>query len=307
MKKRRTVAIITMAVMLATMAWGCALNNKQELFSSVRAYRTAIEQVYIDYVELDDPIVIDPPGTVDDSLRQEYLNAFNLINDERSANGLAPMMWDSGLEWDAFMRANELCTSFSEDHTLPDGQLYFMHDPKNIMGETIYKGYKEADKVIPALLNNKPDKENFLCEYFTKMGISIYEDADKNFYWAILYGADTISVSFEDEVQTGSVWIIWDIESNRSTSVWGAAMMTPDEVGGVCSAGIPRSKDNKYLLRMIDDDGLYYDAEIPELFDGWKLRLYRLDEITGASDVLLDVIDESGNVVQTCSVFCAAL
>lgn len=289
------------------MLYGCSLKSgKEELFSAVRAYRTAIDPVYMDYEETD-PILIDPPGTLDESIRQEYLNAFNMINDERNANGLAPMKWDNALEWDASIRANELCIMFSDQHVRPSGAEYFTLDPVNIMGESIYKGYKEADKVVPALIKNSPDNENFLCEYFTKMGISIYEDADKNFYWAILFGTDTIKVTFEDEVQTGSVWIIHDTENNRNTSVWGTEMIKADGLFSDFSALIPKSTDNKYLFRMIDDDGVYYDADIPELSDGGKLRLYRSDEIIGDSDVHLDIIDENGDVIRECPMFYAAL
>ncbi len=307
-KNSKRIVIIAAVALVAIMACGCSLNlGKQELFSSVRAYRTAIDSEYLDYYDETDIILIDPPGNLDESIRDEYLNAYNLINDERNKNGLAPMKWDNTLEWDASLRSYEISYTFSEEHVRPSGDSYFMIDPKNIMGESIYKGYKEADKVVPSLIKNKPDEENFLCEYFTRMGISVYEDGDKNYYWAILFGSDTIKVTFEDEIQTGSVWILQDTENNRGTSVWGTAMMNVNGLFNEFSALIPKASDNKYLFRMIDDGGLYYDTDIPELSEGWKIRLYRSDENVGDSDIHLDIIDENGNVVHECSVFCAAL
>jgi hypothetical protein len=89
--------------------------------------------------------------------------------------------------------------------------------------------------------------------------------------------------------------------------VWGTAMMNVNGLFNEFSALIPKASDNKYLFRMIDDDGLYYDTDIPELSEGWKIRLYRSDENVGDSDIHLDIIDDNGNVVHECSVFCAAL
>ena len=115
---------------------------------------------------------------------------------------------------------------------------------------------------------------------------------------------DTINISFTDNVQPASVWIITDTESNRHTSVWGTAMMKPEELGKEYSAGIPKAEDDKYLFRMIDEDGIYYATEINELQDGWKLVLYDKD---GEWDIHLEIYDDNDELVQESSVFNAAL
>lgn len=81
-------------------------------------------------------------------------------------------------------------------------------------------------------------------------------------------------------------------------------MIKTDELGKEYNAAIPKAGDDKYLFRMIDDDGLYYDAQISELKSGWKLSLYTPEN---SMDPKLDVYDENGGLVQECAVFWAAL
>lgn len=114
----------------------------------------------------------------------------------------------------------------------------------------------------------------------------------------------TIKVTFIDDVEPSSVWIIRDIPENRKTSIWGTAMVKPEETGKEYEAVIPMSEDEKYLFRMIDKNGLYYETDIQKLQDGWKLRLYSKD---GRIDIKLDVFDKNGNLINECAVFCAAL
>jgi hypothetical protein len=114
----------------------------------------------------------------------------------------------------------------------------------------------------------------------------------------------TINISFTDDVEPASVWILRDTEENRKISLWGTAMIKPDAVGEEVSADIPFAEDAKYLFRMIDDDGIYYSGDIPELRDGWSLRIH---EIGGNWNMQLDVFDETGELRYECEIFNAAL
>ena len=75
-------------------------------------------------------------------------------------------------------------------------------------------------------------------------------------------------------------------------------------MGRKYTADIPLSVDDKYLFRMIDVDGLYYDAAIPELLSGWTVKVFS-DE--NGRNVLLNVFDENGELSYECDVFSAAL
>ena len=114
----------------------------------------------------------------------------------------------------------------------------------------------------------------------------------------------TINIAFTDEVEPASVWIIRDTPENRKTSIWGTAMLKPEELGKEYTFNIPLSEDDKYLFRMIDEDGIYYEADIQELHEGWKLRLYYGKSNT---DVRLDINDDKGELMNEGSVFNAAL
>ncbi|MBO4900663.1 MAG: hypothetical protein J5509_10285 [Lachnospiraceae bacterium] len=114
----------------------------------------------------------------------------------------------------------------------------------------------------------------------------------------------TINISFTDNAEPGSVWILRDTEENRKISLWGTAMIKPDTVGTEVSADIPYAEDAKYLFRMIDDDGIYYSGDIPELRDDWKLDIHPIGEYW---DFRLDVYDENGELRYECELFNAAL
>ncbi|MCR5357095.1 MAG: CAP domain-containing protein [Lachnospiraceae bacterium] len=284
---------------------GCAGAGGKETFSDVQAYRTAID-LDLEYPdEADGSIAVDPPGTVNtEELRKEAMEALNIINNERTSNNLAPLKWDQKLELCAQIRAQEISYSFSNEHIRPNGRNWYTVAHDAVLGENIYKGKKTAEKALESWMKNPTDKKNFMCDYFTKMAVSIYEGDKGEYCWAALFGTDTIDVSFNDNVEPASVWILADTENNRHTSIWGTAMIRSEELGKEYNAGIPKADDDKYLFRMIDDDEMYYDAQISELKSGWKINLYTPEN---AMDPKLDVYDENGDIVEECSVFWAAL
>jgi hypothetical protein len=114
-----------------------------------------------------------------------------------------------------------------------------------------------------------------------------------------------ITVSIVDDVAPSSVWIIRDTPENRKTSVWGTAMVKPEELGKEYSFDIPLADDHKYRFHMIDEDGLYYSADIPELLECWKVRIYTSNK--EFHDVILEIYDDSGALISEIDVFSAAL
>ena len=105
--------------------------------------------------------------------------------------------------------------------------------------------------------------------------------------------------------EAADVWLIPDTEANRKTSLWGKAMIPDLESDG--SARISLTKmggPGVYLLRMIDTDEMYYEANGVRIEDGYTLRL-KDGEHFGA--MVLEVTDASGTVVSEYEVFWAAL
>ena len=178
----------TAAVIFSTFISAC---GSREAFTDVRAYRDAIDP---DMQYTDDPqehLMIDPPGTGDmDGLRTEAMEALNIINEERIRNNLAAMAWDADLEESAGIRAMEIASDFNNEHHRPDGSDWYTVNPVKILGENIYKGSRSADKALKSWMNNKVDRDNFLSDQFTHMGLSIYGTGDGEYFWAAEFGSD---------------------------------------------------------------------------------------------------------------------
>ena len=307
MRKKLLVAICCTVVAVLAIAAGYrfvrALNNK-EAFSNERAYRGAIDRDLV-YYDFNEPIARDPVITDHyEEIRKAAMEAFEILNTERAAQNHEPLMWAYALEECAQIRSEEIACAFEKGHVRPDGTDWYLVNPSVMLGENIYKGKLSADKVMESWLKNDADKENFMSDTFTKTGISIFSTADGEYYWVAAFGSDLTDIIFENDIQPAQAWILRDTEGNRHTSVWGTAMINADELEKEYHPGIPTSADNKYLFRMIDDDGIYYETDIPELQNNWKLKV---DAVSSETDIHLEIFNENGELVHDCEVFSAAL
>lgn len=115
---------------------------------------------------------------------------------------------------------------------------------------------------------------------------------------------ETIEITFINETEeTTDVWVLPDIEANRKTSIWGKAMIEKLRVGSEDKVKVEKQEEDSYLLRVIDKDQLYYEANDIIIKEGYTLKLILDSESFVAS---LEVTDETGNT-QTYEVFCASL
>lgn len=111
--------------------------------------------------------------------KTEVEEVFNLVNQARSENGLAPLSWDYNLERAAVQRASELFFFFS--HTRPDGRDCFSAvDDLGVgynytaMGENIAKTYSpSATSVMNAWMNSPGHRANILSENYNTIGIAM--------------------------------------------------------------------------------------------------------------------------------------
>ena len=247
--------------------------SEGEAFSNERAYRNAVDHDCItdDFAEL---LAYDPTITGMDEIYEKIYNnasdAFIILNTERAAQNLQPFTWDYNLSECAMLRAGEVSCDFENGHTRPSGEAWYTPNSEIMLGENIYRGGSSVDTVMASWLNNEADKDNFMSDTFTKVGIAIYPNDKGDFYWVAAFGAELTDITFQNDVQPARVWILRDTESNRKTSVWGTAMIEAEQLKKRYHPGIPKSDDDKYLFRMIDTDGIYYEADIPTLQDDWE-------------------------------------
>ena len=308
-KMRKGIIVAVCSAIVATAAIGVgyrfvkALDSK-EAFADERAYRGAVDRD-LKYDDFNDFVARDPVITDNyEEIRNATLEAFEILNTERVAQNHDPLMWAYELEECAFIRSEEIACAFENGHTRPDGTDWYMVSPGIMLGENIYKGKLSADKIMRSWLNNEADKDNFMSDTFTQTAISIFSTADNEYYWVAAFGSDLTDIILENDIQPAQVWILSDTEDNRHTSVWGTAMINAEELEKEYHFGIPTSADYKYLFRMIDKDGIYYETDIPELQNNWKLKIYA---VSSETDIHLEIFNENGELVHDCAVFNAAL
>ncbi|WP_243108296.1 CAP domain-containing protein [Butyrivibrio sp. X503] len=111
---------------------------------------------------------------------------FNLINQQRTAQGLPALVWSDKLTNAAAVRANEITTSFS--HTRPDGTEFWTVDSSVQYGENLAKLYQSADSVFMAWMNSPTHAANIMDGGFKSVGIAICQVDDGSWYWAQEFG-----------------------------------------------------------------------------------------------------------------------
>ncbi len=115
------------------------------------------------------------------------LELFNLVNQARAENGLAPLSWNSALASDAAVRAQEIVVNFS--HTRPDGSDWWTVDPDRMYGENLASGQSTAQEVFNSWWASPGHRANILGNY-TTCGFALYYggDAGSTYYWVQEFG-----------------------------------------------------------------------------------------------------------------------
>ncbi len=111
------------------------------------------------------------------------LELFNLTNEAREKEGLAPYRNETGLHSLAFIRAKEAKELWS--HTRPDGrhfgtviedeglEVYF-----ELIGENLGKGFESAEKIHEKLMDSPDHRKNILNSEYDGVCIAVYTDGD---------------------------------------------------------------------------------------------------------------------------------
>jgi uncharacterized protein YkwD len=123
------------------------------------------------------------------SASDAIMQVFNLVNEQRAANGLEKLTLDETICKMADVRADEVSTYFS--HTRPDGTSCFTifkdyNYSYTAVGENIAKGQTSAQQVMNDWMNSSGHRANILSSKFTKIGIG-YDSATNS--WVQLFAA----------------------------------------------------------------------------------------------------------------------
>ena len=109
-----------------------------------------------------------------------------LVNEQRAANGLAPLSWSGGLAKGAKTRATEIVVKW--DHVRPDGsEWYTAYGCEDAYGENLGKGYGSAASVVDGWMNSKLHRNNILKSDYKTLGVACYL-CNGQYYWVQEFG-----------------------------------------------------------------------------------------------------------------------
>ena len=123
----------------------------------------------------------DTSGSYNDGMASEVLT---LVNNERAANGLAPLSWSNSLAKAAKTRATEIVVTWS--HTRPDGSEWYTVSDVTC-GENLGKGQSSAASVVAAWMNSELHRNNILLADYKTLGVACYACNGK-YYWVQEFG-----------------------------------------------------------------------------------------------------------------------
>lgn len=131
------------------------------------------------------------PETEQPDTEKSYaMQVIDLVNHERSKEGLAALKYDEASAKAAFVRAKESEISFS--HTRPNGTNFSTALTESGAsfkgaGENIAYGQKTPEEVVKGWMNSPGHRANIMNEKFTKIGVGHYQNSKGINYWAQLF------------------------------------------------------------------------------------------------------------------------
>jgi len=125
----------------------------------------------------------DTSGSYNEDMAKEVLG---LVNQERAANGLAPLSWNSSLAKGAKTRATEIVVKWA--HTRPDGSNYYdAPNCEDTYGENLAKGYGSAESAMKGWMDSPGHRANILKSEYTTVGVACYL-CNGTYYWVQEFG-----------------------------------------------------------------------------------------------------------------------
>ena len=180
MKKFKSVFAVALAMVLALAFIGCGsmTNAVIDDQAAKRGPEEGLGEIWID----DEAIALAGSASSSQACLDACTAVFNLMNQQRAAQGLAQLAWSDQLTQAAQVRANEITTSFS--HTRPNGSAFWTVDSNVQYGENLAKLYQSADSVYAAWMNSPTHAANIMDGGYKTVGIAVCQTGDGSWYWA---------------------------------------------------------------------------------------------------------------------------
>lgn len=193
-----------------------------------------------------------------------------LVNEEREAKNLKPLVMTDELETIAVQRAVEL--SAYPEHDRPNGEECFnvLDDFEfdcSLAGENIAMGFKTSTSVMDAWMESPGHKANILNPEFTHIGVACFE-MDSVRYWVQFFVADPPSETPAETNVTNGYEIVWPYEVDTNF------------IKG-CSLEFEQKSTTLYLGEKKEFDLVLYDP------DGYFLGVVYSDELDVANGGLV--------------------
>ena len=120
----------------------------------------------------------------------QAMDVFELVNENRAANGAGKLSFSATLTELAMQRAAEIAVYYS--HTRPDGTDCFtvadgIYTGYSAIGENIAAGQTSAAAVMNDWMNSQGHRDNILCADFTQIGVGCFV-SNGIYYWVQLFG-----------------------------------------------------------------------------------------------------------------------
>ncbi len=113
------------------------------------------------------------------------------VNQERAAQGIAPLTLDSGLMETAMLRSTEQFISYS--HTRPNGEKCFTAFPyqRGYRAENICYGSTTPEGAMIQWMNSAPHRESILNGIYNSIGVGCAYDSEADcYYWTQCFSSD---------------------------------------------------------------------------------------------------------------------
>lgn len=129
------------------------------------------------------------PEFTPEEFNEEYAKEMaEIINKLRTDQGLEPLVWDSGLEEAAKIRAKEIVGNLS--HTRPNGENFSTVNKEQVRGENLAILNAYPKDVIDIMMSVSGQSSNLMRKesYFKAIGIACWADSEGNAHWVQMFG-----------------------------------------------------------------------------------------------------------------------
>jgi hypothetical protein len=150
--------------------------------AAIRGIDEGVGQIFID----EPAIALAGEAEPSQPIKDACTAAFNLLNQQRAAQGLPALVRTTDLDNAAQVRANEIVGNFS--HTRPGGAPFWTVNSNVQYGENLAKLYQSAESVHAAWMASPTHAANIMDAGYKTVGIAICQAADGGWYWAQEFG-----------------------------------------------------------------------------------------------------------------------